>query len=155
VLEVLVTEGRVRVDDTRRNQSALPAPAADASPSAEPPQLVAGERAMVPLAPASSATSEKSATATVERVPPGVVQRALAWQERRLEFDAATLADVAREFNRYNHKQLVIADPALAARHFSGTFRADGYESFVRLLEADFGVSATTEGRDITLRVRR
>ena len=35
----------------------------------------------------------------------------------------------------------------LAARRFSGTFRADGYESLVRLLEADFEVTARrTEG---------
>jgi transmembrane sensor len=80
------------------------------------------------------------------------VQRALAWQERRLEFDAVPLAEVVREFNRYNRRQLVISDPQLAAKRFSGTFRADGYETLVRLLEDDFGVTATRSGREIVLR---
>ncbi len=142
-VEVLVTEGRVRVDDSRAGHSLLPAAAA---PSAGPPLLVAGERAVVPLAPAGSAP------ATVEPVAAAAAQRALAWQERRLEFDAVPLAEVVREFNRYNRQQLVIADPALAAKHFSGTFRADGYESLVRLLETDFGVSANRGSNEIVLR---
>ena len=55
------------------------------------------------------------------------------------------------EFNRYNRTQLVITDPDLAARRFSGVFRADGYEPFVRLLEENFGVRAEREG--VTVRI--
>lgn len=156
-IEVLVTHGQVRVDDARSHESVLRAPQEDrATATATPPLLTAGERVLVPFAGAAgAATAPQPTMATIERVSPGAVQRALAWQERRLEFDAATLADVAREFNRYNRKQLVIDDAALAARHFSGTFRADGYESFVRLLEADFGVSVSDDGREIVLRTRR
>ena len=152
-VEVLVTEGRVRIDDTRTRQSALPPPrpAATAPTIAdEGPLLAAGERARVPVVTGN--LSVKPPAATVERVSSGALQRALAWQERRLEFDSAPLDEVAREFNRYNREQLVIADPALAARHFSGTFRADGYASIVRLLEADFGVKVTHAGREIILR---
>ena len=54
-----------------------------------------------------------------------------------------------------NRRQLVIADVTLAAKRFSGTFRADGYESLVRLLETDFGVVATHGEREIALRARR
>lgn len=155
-IEVLVTEGRVRVDDARAGHSLLPpASASSAAPSAEPPLLVAGERAIVPLAPAGSPSAPFTAAATVEQVAAPAAQRALAWQERRLEFDAVPLAEVVREFNRYNRQQLVIADAALAAKHFSGTFRADGYESLVRLLETDFGVSATRGSNEIVLRRSR
>ena len=120
----------------------------------EAPIVIApGERALVPLAERMSTAA--AASAVVERVPPGAVKRALAWQERRLEFDSVPLAQVAAEFNRYNRQQLVIVDVTLATRRFSGTFRADGYESFVRLLETDFGVSVTHEGRELLLRVRR
>jgi ferric-dicitrate binding protein FerR (iron transport regulator) len=49
----------------------------------------------------------------------------------------------------------VIADPAHATKRFSGTFRADSYEPFVRLLEDDFGVVAKRTEHVITLRPAR
>ena len=91
--------------------------------------------------------------ATIEKISASHTQRALAWQERRLEFDAVPLAEVVREFNRYNHRKLVISDAALGAKRFSGIFRADGYESLVRLLETDFGVNVTRNEREIALHV--
>ncbi len=148
-VEVLVTEGQVRVDDSRRGESVLP-PAAS---SAAPALLVAGERAIVALP--ENATASGPVTAVVEKVAAPATLHALAWQERRLEFDAVPLAEVAREFNRYNRQHLQIADPGLAARRFSGTFRADGFESFVRLLENDFGVTATRTDHEIILRPGR
>ena len=148
-LEVLVTEGRVRVDDVREGRSLLP----DSGTPEDPALLVAGERAIVSTALA--ATSPVLPAATVEKVDPSVAQRALAWQERRLEFDGAPLSEVVGEFNRYNRQQLVIADPALASKRFSGTFRADSYESLVRLLETDFGVTASRSDREIVLHAHR
>lgn len=152
-VEILVAEGRVRVDDAHAERSLLPSAAISATPNAEPPLLVAGERATVALAATSAARTTTDATAAaVEKISAAALQRALAWQERRLEFDAVPLAEVVREFNRYNRRQLVIADAPLAAKRFSGTFRTDGYPSLVRLLEADFGVTATAGEREIVLR---
>jgi transmembrane sensor len=146
-VEVLVTEGRVRLDDSSQSRSLLPASATNT----DTPLLVAGERALVTERPSGSAPE----LATVAKVDPPAIQRALAWQERRLEFDAAPLAEVVAEFNRYNRRQLVIADTALAAKRFSGTFRADSYEPFVRLLEDDFGVTVSRSPSEITLRATR
>jgi transmembrane sensor len=148
-IEVLVTEGRVRVDDAHQRRSLLPAN----SSSVEPPLLVAGERATVAVS--SRDADAPTGHATVEKISATHTQRALAWQERRLEFDAVPLAEVAREFNRYNHRKLVIADPALGSKRFSGIFRADGYESFVSLLETDFGVSVTRRDGVIALHAAR
>jgi transmembrane sensor len=145
-VEILVTEGRVRVDDARQGHSLLPVPA----PAAQP-LLFAGERATVSV----SGADANAPAATVEKISAAHAQRALAWQERRLEFDAVPLAEVIREFNRYNQRQLVIADSTLAGKRFSGTFRADGYETLVRLLETDFGVSVSRNDREITLRIPR
>ena len=144
-VEVLVTEGRVRLDDTRKGQSLLPFSAT----ATEPALLIAGQRATIAVAAIASETAP--GFAIVEKIAPPAAQRALAWQERRLEFDGVPLAEVVREFNRYNRRQLVIADAPLAAKRFSGTFRADGYESLVRLLETDFGVTATRGDREIVL----
>lgn len=150
-VEVLVTEGRVRVDDAHRGRSLLPDATTSPSAANEPPRLVAGERAVVSV----SSSGEDPAAATVEKIAAPAAQRALAWQERRLEFDSAPLAEVVQEFNRYNRQQLVISDTTLNAKRFSGTFRADGYESLVRLLEADFGITAIRNEDVIELRVRR
>lgn len=148
-VEVLVTEGRVRIDDVREGRSLLPA-----SPeSTEPPLLTAGECAVVTVPPSSGAASPL--TATVVKIAAPLAQRVLAWQERRLEFDAVPLAEVVGEFNRYNRQQLVIGDAALAAKRFSGTFRADSYESLVRLLETDFGVVASRSETEIVLHAGR
>jgi len=75
-VEVLVTEGRVRVDDVRLGQSLLPVTA----PAEEPPLLVAGERAVV-----VDTTAAGPAQVTVAKVNAPEQQRSLAWQERRLE----------------------------------------------------------------------
>lgn len=158
-VEVLVTEGRVALAEVERvDPNALASPSSS-DPArwgqrAPPPELSAGDRAVIPL-PAARADPAPAAAPVIERVPAPAVQRALAWQERRLEFDAAPLAEVVREFNRYNRRQLVLADSTLAARRFSGAFRADGLESFVRLLEIDFGVRAKHRDREILLHAGR
>ena len=150
-VEVIVTEGRVRIDHAGESRSLLPVSAATGAK--EHPLLVAGEKAVVPVTPLGVVTAVVP-IATVEKIAASAVERALAWQERRLEFDAVSLAEVVREFNRYNRRQLVIADPRIAAKHFSGTFRSDGYESFVRLLETHFSMTAIRSEREIVLQLR-
>ena len=148
-VEVLVTEGRVRLGDpgTARgaavNQEAVPPARATAT------LLAAGERTRVPLRVTAAQP------VTVEHVSEAAIRRALAWQERRLEFENTPLAEVVAEFNRYNRTQLLIADERLAGRRFSGTFRADGYESLVRLLQENFGVVVGRADDEIVLQVGR
>lgn len=148
-VDVLVTEGKVRVNDTQRGISLLPAEPEHPGPSL----LVEGERVRVPLAAAIPAKEPEPVH--VAEVAPVEIRRALAWQERRLEFDDLPLAEVVAEFNRYNRTQIVIADPSLNAKRFSGSFRADGYEPFVRLLEENFGLSAARFPDGIELRPAR
>lgn len=150
-VDVLVTEGKVQVNDTVKGASLLPA----APDRAGPPLLVQGERVRVPLARVSEQAAAKPAAVAISEVAAVEMQRALAWQERRLEFEDLPLADVVAEFNRYNRTKLVIADPALNAKRFSGTFRADGYEPFVRLLEENFGVASEHSAQGIELRAAR
>lgn len=143
-VEVLVTKGRVQVSDVAKGVSLLGGPR-----PAGPPVLEAGERAVITTAPEPAAGSPPP-VAVVEPVAPPEIERALAWQERRLEFESTPLAEVVAEFNRYNRHKLVIADPRLASRQFGGAFRADGYEAFVSLLEASFGVAAERgDGRTV------
>jgi transmembrane sensor len=150
-IEVLVTEGQVRVDDTVRGETML----ARREPKSAP-LLVAGERALIP---AATIRATVPATASV-RVPAVAVsadeiERTLAWRERRLEFVAVPLAEIVTEFNRYNRSRLAVDDPVLAARRFGGSFRADEPETFVRLLETRFGIRTERRGDATVLRAAR
>lgn len=139
-VEVLVTEGKVKVDD-HQGRSLIPA-----KKGSVPPVLVAGERVILPRV--------GSPSVNVHAVEPAAIARALAWQERRLEFYASPLSEVVAEFNRYNQHQLVIADARLAARKFGGIFRADGHRALVHLLEQDFGASVEEQADKTILSLR-
>ena len=141
-VEVLVTEGKVQVNDSVEGRSRLPARAAHEGPA----YLVAGERAYI-------STGATDPTVKVVAVAPLEIGQVLAWQSHRLEFVATPLAEMVEEFNRYNRHKLVIADPRLAARRFGGTFPAGDYEEFVRLLESNFGVVAERDQHEIRLRL--
>jgi transmembrane sensor len=149
-VDVLVTEGKVQVNDTVKGASLLPA----VPETSGPPLLVQGERVVVPLTEARE-TAPQTLAVAVSEVAPVEMQRSLAWQERRLEFDDLPLGEVVAEFNRYNRTKLVIADPALQTKRFSGTFRADNFEPFVRLLEENFGVVTGRSAQGIELRAAK
>ena len=131
-VEVLVTEGRVRVNNAAKGTSLLTTPAA----TGDEPVLVAGQRAVVSTATATGITT------TVVALDPAEIGQATSWQSGRLEFVATPLASIVDEFNRYNRHQLVIVDPRLATRRFGGTFAVGDHEELVRSLEANFGVVA-------------
>jgi len=132
-VDVLVTEGRVRVD-----------PPAAAAAARVAPDVSAGQRVVVSLsggaAPVVSTVSEEE------------IARRLAWQPRLLDFSATPLAEVAAEFNRRNRTQLVLADPALRAMPIVASFRSDNLDGFVRMLEISAGVSAERTGDTVVLR---
>ncbi|MBL9191079.1 MAG: FecR domain-containing protein [Opitutaceae bacterium] len=159
-VEVFVTEGKVRLDDADKGGSLLPRPQAAGSiapstvPAAETELLVAGQRAVVPLAPAAASSPVAPSLAVVGAIAPTEIQQALAWQGLQLDFDQMPLAQVVADFNRHNSHQLVIADPDLAQHTFGGSFRADNVEGFVQLLEERFEVAAE-RSRDKTVLRRR
>jgi transmembrane sensor len=150
-VDVLVTEGRVRVENAA-TESLLPvragAPAAATQPALAP-VLSAGEKVLVPL---GRATPE--AAAAVTEVAPAQIARTLAWRERRLIFEDTPLSEVVAEFNRYIKHRLVIEDPNLGRRKFGGTFHPERHETLVALLEQSFGVVAERRGDTTSLRSR-
>jgi transmembrane sensor len=140
---VLVTEGKVQVIEQG---------ATDAQPStlsSQPPSplfLTAGQRTVVNLA------TEASVAPAVQDITPAEIDRALSWQGMRLEFVDMPLGDVVAEFNRYNRRKLVVGDEATAAILVGGNFRADNVDTFVRLLDSGFGITAFPHGDEIVLR---
>lgn len=122
-VEVLVTEGKVRVS---RSPKATTAPSATPARDAE---LKAGQRIFIGMA-------DTSAAPVVETMNPDAVRELLAWQAPQLVFVETPLTDVVAQFNRHNRVQLSLGDPELAKRPVDGRFRADHVEAFVRLLES-------------------
>jgi transmembrane sensor len=129
-VEVIVKEGRVQIDPPTLQDI-------DASIDVAPPRaslLSAGET--VRIKPSEERELQ------VVKVADADVSRKLSWTEGRLIFERQTLAEVVAEFNRYNRRQMVIADPAIAGRRVGGGFEATDIDSFIAALEHSFGIRA-------------
>jgi transmembrane sensor len=70
------------------------------------------------------------------------ITRRLSWMEGMLIFSGETLSEAVAEFNRYNHRKLVIADRAIAGTKIGGAFKAMNPDRFAVALEKTFGVEA-------------
>jgi transmembrane sensor len=83
------------------------------------------------------------------------ISRRTAWTQGMLIFSGETLAEAVAEFNRYNHRQLVIDDADLAGRKIGGQFKATNPDGFASALEKIVGVDARvqedTSGGEIRL----
>ncbi|MFN3806947.1 FecR family protein [Asticcacaulis sp.] len=106
--EVMVSEGVVEVWNTQAPDT--------------PVRLEAGGRVFVPYA-AQPIRAEYA---------PDAVDRRLAWREGQIALDNDSLTHAAAEFNRYNSRKIVIADPALGEQKLVGWFRADQPDTFAR-----------------------
>jgi len=121
-IEVVVTEGRVTIDSPERESRRSAA-------------LAAGETVTI--------SAHRLRVAKINAVES---KRKTAWMSGQLLFEEQTLAEMATEFNRYNRRQLVIADPAIAQLRMSAGFDATDPESFVAALERSYGVRALRTG---------
>lgn len=147
-VEVLVTEGRVAIE-----QPTLPAPAVPAVNPVSLGMLDAGGRIVV--TPANEATSA-GLRSEISTISARQIGERLAWREPRLEFAATPLARVVVLFNEHaaarGGDRLILSDPALGRVQLSGVLRADDVESLLRVLEVEFQIRAERQGNVITLR---
>lgn len=137
---VTVVEGRVSVQtnvpDARIDPLAVEVTAA------MPQLLVAGEQITV--------------TDTVAQpVKHPDVARAIAWTQRQLVFEGATLTEVAEEFNRYNQRQLIVQDPELYDFHISGVFASTDPGALLQFLRERAGVQIVETEAAIYLTKKR
>ena len=140
---VTVVEGRVRVWEEAIPPSAE-AIAAGAAPAAA---------AIAPLADLEAGAQVRIAKSGAAKTLPAVnVQKATAWVQEKIVFEADAIATVAAEFNRYNRQQIVIDDAAVGAIPISGVFRSYDVQSFVDFLNGLPGVRAEiTESRIVVM----
>lgn len=80
-----------------------------------------------------------------------------AWKAGQLVFQNTSLARAAQEMNRYSKTQLLIDDPAAAALHISGVYRAGKCQRFahtiamvlpVKIYRNASGIHIATPGKD-------
>jgi transmembrane sensor len=162
-IEVLVTEGRVKVQSESDVSAASPDQATGAGPERQPATLAAtssddlfvsmGERAVVSRRLAQAVGVDAGAVVTA--VTSAEIAAELAWQAPRLQFYETRLSDAVAEFNRLNRHQLVIEDPELGDRRIGGNFRPDNVEGFVRLLGLTLEIEGEPSGQNCTALRRR
>ena len=137
VVEVLVTEGRVGVNDLAHGSSLLPAP-----PNEETALLVAGQR--VTVEPALTWGAPRPVR--VAEVAPDEVTERLAWRIPRLEFEGAELALAVEQLNRVNRIQIALEGSGVGRLRISGTFSPDDPPTFARLAAASLGLDIESRG---------
>jgi transmembrane sensor len=133
-VEVIVDEGKVAVGSPSVLEAKL-----DAVPPAIP-RLSAGQSAIA-----------RGGGVALENLRQGDLARKLAWRNQMLVFDGDSLADVIAQFNRYNKRQLVIADPTLAALRIGGYFRPTNLDAFISVLQSDFGIRVDVDDNRLEL----
>jgi transmembrane sensor len=126
VVELTVTEGVVAVEE----HAAVRTPAR---------QVVQGRGAVI----ATGAVAEVD-------LDPEVLRRRLLWRDGVVEFEGDTLEQAAAEFNRYNERRLVVADPQVASIRVGGRFGTHEVDRFLTALQAGFPVRAVPGDEGVT-----
>ncbi|WP_158257999.1 FecR family protein [Sphingopyxis lindanitolerans] len=123
-IDVVVTEGRVRID----------------------PPAASGVAARPVFASAGQVATATGATPVVRPLDAAAIDMAMSWRDGLLIFERKPLGEVAAEFNRYNQVKLVV-DPSATGVIVDGSFRATNVAGFLRLLKQGFGVESLPDGR--------
>jgi len=127
-LEVALLEGRVRFGT------------ADAKSNAGSDLLTAGDQA---IATANSVS--------VQKIPLTALKNELSWRRDMLVFDHTTLAEAAREINRYNRRKLVIADPTVGRLTIGGTFAKNDIGALTSAAREMFDLRVKEHGDEIVI----
>lgn len=73
------------------------------------------------------------------------------WQEHHFHFDHTTLADASRELNAVFGLEIVVADPALAARQVTGTFKARQADELLSVLSEMLDMHVQVNNEEVHL----
>ncbi|WP_077037114.1 FecR domain-containing protein [Pelomonas sp. KK5] len=113
-------------------------------------QVAAGKAPPTVLARNDAAIAEPDSVLVTHKTPKQI-EADLNWLQGKLVFDQITIGDAAREFNRYNHRQLIVDDPEAARIEIGGVFDASNVDAFARLLGASFQLDVQTRGDEIRI----
>lgn len=111
----------------------------------------AGQRAVVRVAAGEQAFVPGGDGAVNVRRQPDAGQRQLAWREGMIMLNNDTLARAVAQFNRYNTRQILIADPALRNRTLVGNYRVNEAEHFANDVRALLKVPVVVTAEQIRI----
>jgi transmembrane sensor len=77
------------------------------------------------------------------------VDRALAWRSGKINLAGERLDSAVADFNRYNERKLVLADPALGAEQLDGVFRTDDPEGFANAVRSTLATPVDTSNPEV------
>lgn len=140
-LEVVVTDGTVRL---QANHLTKPAGAPGADTATADKEFL----------PAGTVAQAGESGVLVQQETPAQAAVRLSWRQGVLVFHETTLDDAIADFNRYNVRQVVIADPTVATFRIAGRFRATNVDAFVRLLERGYPIRVEQKGDRLILQAR-
>lgn len=120
-VEVLVNEGIVETWSDENESLRL--------------RIAAGERIMI----------SDRAIVHYEATKSSSVDRALAWRGGLIDLNGTELSEAADEFNRYNQRLIVIADPKLAVEKFDGLFSVNDPEGFAEAVKITLGARVNND----------
>jgi transmembrane sensor len=79
------------------------------------------------------------------------VSAATSWAQHKFIFKGASLESVAKEFNLYNERHIIIRDAQLSDLKVTGIFSSTDPSSLIRFLEARPDISVTESGNEIVV----
>jgi transmembrane sensor len=87
----------------------------------------------------------------IEKEHTDVLQAQLGWRRGVLVFHHAALAQVAAEYNRYNDRQVVIADPDVAKLTISATLPTNDVDGFARMAQKFLGLRVERQANKVII----
>jgi transmembrane sensor len=103
------------------------------------------------LTPGKVATVAPGGALSLSEAPSRELNTELSWRRGVLILNRTSLADAAKEFNRYNTGKLVVADPAAAQLTMSGAFPTNDTEAFSDAVKDIFKLHVTRRGADTVI----
>ena len=148
-IEVLVTEGRVAVNDPDTSAlTGLPPPTVAKRGGAV---VDAGHEVVVSRLPEAAEQRIVSTPISAQEI-----ERKMAWLIPNLELSSTELADALPQINAYSAKHLVLEEPALGKVRLSGVLRADNVDTLLIWLKEEYKIEAVSRDADtIVLRKSR
>lgn len=116
--------------------------------SAEIGNMNSGKPVVLTPGEVAVATAE---SISVTKKPMRELADQLGWRRGQIVFYHTTLAEAVAEFNRYNRKQLVIGDAAIARLTINGSFPVNGIDAFTQAAEQVFGVRISNRDNRIVI----
>ena len=127
--EVLVTEGRVKVDEIGNGNTA------GLNINKFSAELVAGQKIF-------EALSDEEFSPTIDAITPHELEERLAWKDQIIDMVSAPLEEILSEFSHFDEREVTVLDEELKRMRMTVAIKPDNLEDFIDLLELSAGVKA-------------